>query len=84
MQFAEDCKKVDRIVAGSQEGLNTMYPDEALLDSFPAAKVRRSPGRHTGDATSFARSTEEAAQVALLQELPMVRQLHHLRQLCLI
>jgi hypothetical protein len=72
MQLAEDSRKVHRIVTGSRQGLNAMYPDTALLNTFPCAGVRRTGNEDDGD-TRFARCTQEGAQVALLQELPTVR-----------
>ena len=70
--FAEDTKKVQRIVAGSKAGLQEMYPDEAIVAACPEAAVEHT-GTDAHGASCFARRSDSHAHAALLERLPVVR-----------
>lgn len=70
--FAEDTKKVQRIVAGSRAGLQEMYSDEALIRTCPEAAIERT-GTDARGRSCFARRADSRTHVALLEKLPVVR-----------
>jgi hypothetical protein len=76
MQFAEDSRKVNRIVEGSVEQFQGMYSRSYLQDTFAYVGLD-AVALSIGEPVQFSRCMSRDSQVFLIQQLPWVRFYEH-------